>query len=49
MIHEITRTNTKRSNRIMTSKHKLAGGVHALKFWAMDPGVVLEKLLINTG
>jgi hypothetical protein len=36
--------------RIMTSKHKLAGaGVHVLKFWAMDPGVVLEKLVINTG
>jgi hypothetical protein len=36
--------------RIMTSKHKLASaGVHMLKFWAMDPGVVLEKLVINTG
>ena len=36
--------------RILTSKHKLAGaGVHVLKFWALDPGVVLEKLVINTG
>jgi len=36
--------------RIMTSKHKLAGaGVHVLKFWALDPGVVLEKLVINSG
>jgi glycosyl hydrolase family 115 len=36
--------------RIVTSKHKLVtSGVHLLKFWAIDPGVVLEKLVVNTG
>jgi glycosyl hydrolase family 115 (putative glucuronidase)/glycosyl hydrolase family 115 len=36
--------------RIMTSKHKIAAaGAHVLKFWALDPGVVLEKVVIKTG
>jgi hypothetical protein len=36
--------------RTMTSKHKITGaGPHVLKFWALDPGVVLEKLVINAG
>ncbi|HYW71215.1 MAG TPA: hypothetical protein VE961_09280, partial [Pyrinomonadaceae bacterium] len=36
--------------RVITSKHKLVNsGVHVLKFWAIDPGVVLEKLVVNTG
>jgi len=36
--------------RVVSSKHKLANsGYHVLKFWAIDPGVVLEKLVVNTG
>jgi hypothetical protein len=32
------------------SKHTLAApGVHVLKFWALDPGLVLQKLVIDTG
>jgi hypothetical protein len=35
--------------RVVSSKHKLANsGFHVLKFWAIDPGVVLEKLVVNT-
>ena len=36
------------SIRITTSKHLLARpGVHVLKLWAVDPGLVFEKLLVN--
>jgi hypothetical protein len=35
--------------RVVSSKHNLANsGFHVLKFWAIDPGVVLEKLVVNT-
>ncbi len=35
---------------IMTSDHNLKSpGKHILKFWAIDPGVVLQKLVISTG
>jgi len=35
---------------IMTSSHNLrTAGQHTLKFWAVDPGVVLEKLVVEIG
>jgi len=36
--------------RVLTSKHTLAKpGYHVLKFWMIDPGLVLEKLVVDTG
>jgi hypothetical protein len=36
--------------RIVKSKHLLSGsGYHTLKVWMVDPGVVLEKIMVNTG
>lgn len=35
--------------RVTNTRHKLAAGVHTLKFWMVDPGVVLQKIVINTG
>jgi hypothetical protein len=36
--------------RVVTSKHALSRpGPHVLKFWAVDPGLVVEKLVVNTG
>lgn len=40
------------SNNIMikTSKHSIEeSGEHTLKFWMVDPGVVLQKIVIDTG
>ncbi|MFJ6634975.1 glycosyl hydrolase 115 family protein [Streptomyces sp. NPDC091376] len=31
------------------TRHTLAAGVHRLKFWMVDPTVVLQRLLIDTG
>ena len=37
------------SIRIMTSRHSIArSGYHVLKLWAVDPGLVFEKLVVNT-
>ena len=34
----------------MVSTHKLAtAGRHTLKVWAVTPGVVLERIVIDTG
>lgn len=40
------------SNNVMikTSKHSIEEpGEHTLKFWTIDPGVVLQKIVIDTG
>ena len=43
-------TSVKDSVRISTSNHTLASaGYHTLKFWMVDPAVVLEKIVVNTG
>jgi hypothetical protein len=35
---------------LKTSQHNVAAaGAHVLKFWRVDPGVVLEKLVVSTG
>jgi endo-1,4-beta-D-glucanase Y len=36
--------------RIVKSNHSLSdAGYHTLKVWMVDPGVVLEKIMVNTG
>ena len=43
---ESVSTNT----TVEISKHTLSEpGTHVLKFWMVDPGVVLQKLVIETG
>jgi len=35
---------------LKTSRHTVAAaGPHVLKFWRIDPGVVLEKLVVSRG
>jgi hypothetical protein len=36
--------------RTVSTKHNIAAsGYHTLKFWGIDPGLVLEKIVVNTG
>jgi hypothetical protein len=43
-------TSVKDSVRKVKSTHSLVGtGYHTLKFWMVDPGVVLQKLVVNLG
>ncbi|HEV8217936.1 MAG TPA: glycosyl hydrolase 115 family protein, partial [Gemmatimonadaceae bacterium] len=36
--------------RVATTRHSLSrAGKHVLKFWRVDPGVVLEKLVVDAG
>jgi len=42
--------SVKDSIRVLTSKHILStAGSHVVKFWMIDPGLVLEKLVVNGG
>lgn len=34
---------------VIRTKHTVKSGPRILKFWAVDPGVVLQKLIVNTG
>jgi hypothetical protein len=35
--------------KLLTSQHSVAApGYHTLKVWALDPGVVLQKVVVNT-
>jgi hypothetical protein len=43
-------TSVKDGVRKVKSAHSLTGtGYHTLKFWMVDPGVVLQKLVVNLG
>ena len=43
-------TSVKDSVRKIQSTHTLAAsGYHILKIWMVDPGVVLQKIVVNTG
>jgi hypothetical protein len=43
-------TTVKDSVRKVRSSHTLSGsGYHTLKFWMVDPALVLEKLVVNLG
>ena len=37
------------ARKVKTSFKLAAPGAHALKFWMVDPGVVLQKLVVNFG
>jgi hypothetical protein len=42
--------SVRNSIRIIPSIHRInATGHHILKYWMMDPGIVLEKIVINAG
>jgi hypothetical protein len=42
--------SVKNNSRIGKSIHTLdKPGYHTLKFWMIDPGIVLEKIVVNTG
>ena len=43
-------TSVKDNVRKSASKHSVAGtGYHTLKLWMVDPGVVVEKIVVNLG
>lgn len=39
-----------RNIKIITSAHSIDGpGEHVLKFWMVDPGLVLQKIVVDAG
>jgi hypothetical protein len=43
-------TSVKDSVRKVTSRHIVTeSGYHTLKFWMVDPGIVLQKLIVHFG
>lgn len=42
--------SVRNNSRTVRSSHKLtAGGLHTLKIWMVDPGVVLQRIVVDTG
>jgi hypothetical protein len=42
--------SVKDSMRTVTSSHSLSGsGYHVLKYWMVDPGIVLQKIVVDLG
>jgi len=47
--HRSWNTNVAENIKILSSKHEVKkAGVHTLKVWALSPGVVLQKLVLET-
>ena len=42
-------TTVKDSVRIVKTTHTIAAGSHTLKIWMVDPGIVLQKLVVDMG
>jgi hypothetical protein len=49
MNRSFERNTSDNVNRTSTEHHIQAAGPHVLKFWAIDPTVVVQKLVIDTG
>jgi hypothetical protein len=49
MNRSFERNTSDNVNRTSTEHHAETPGPHVLKFWAIDPTVVLQKLVIDTG
>ena len=48
-LHDWEETVKDGVRKVKTKFNLSGGGYHTLKFWMIDPGVVLQKLVINTG
>jgi len=49
MNRSFERNTSDNVNRTSTEHFVQAPGAHVLKFWAIDPTVVLQKLVVDTG
>jgi hypothetical protein len=42
--------SVRRNINVVSSEHMIAeSGPHVLKFWAVDPGIVLQRIVVETG